>query len=546
MLKKILCLAAATLYLNTITCQAAIPDAGADLKRFNNVGEYYKKEKELYQEKAVPDKDDVVNKAEQEIKNNPQDNVVISISKITVDKSAILSDEEVREITKKYEGLELGLKDLYKAVNDINELYKNKSYISAKAVLPPQKIEEGVVRIQLVEGRFGDFLIEGNKYTRNAYITDRISSNSGDLVKLDQLQKDIFYFNNTNDVRLKAELRPGKKFGTTDCILKLEEPNEWQSTIFSDNAGRSESGLYRMGMVIANNSVFGNREALVISPTWTKGTVAGSVSYTAPVGNYGARIGVSYSKNQIDIISGPFESMEIAGDSSDVGINVTQPITVEAKRKVEGYAEMHWKDSSTDFFGNTLLDTKVKTITLGSNMRIMDDKGLWYNQYSVTRVAADKKDAYSGKVFSRFNLSAIRQQLLDSERTLIWRFSGQVTSDHELPSSEQFSLGGMSTVKGYVEGLLSGDQGYYAGIEYNFPLQFSKKMKGLVFVDHGSTYNGYNNGTHSKEFLTSTGLGIMMNYSPDFFGKIIIGFPVASSKEHDKSRIHFFLQSNIK
>lgn len=548
MLKKLLCIATVTLYLNSVHCQAAaIPDAGAgtDLKRSMDISEYYKKEKELSQEKTAPDTDNVVNKTEQEIEKNGQDNVVITIRKIVVDQSEILSEAEIKQITEKFEGRELGLNDLYQAINEINDLYKKKSYITARAFLPPQKIEDGVVRIQLVEGRFGDFSIEGNKYTNSTYITNRISSNRGDLLKLDQLQKEIFHFNNTNDIRLRAELRPGKTFGTTDCILRLDEPALWQTTLFSDNAGRSESGLYRMGMTIVNNSLFGNRETLMLNPVWTRGTLAGSVAYSAPVGRQGARVGINYSKNQVDIISGPYHSMDIAGDSSDVGFSATIPFIVEAKRKVEGYGELHWKDSSTDFSGNTLLKNKVKTATLGSSIRMIDSKGIWYSQNSITRLSADQKDSYSSRKFTRVNLSAIRQQVLDNDRMLVWRLSGQLSNDRELPSTEQFSLGGMSTVKGYVEGLASGDQGCYMGVEYNFPLQFSQKVKGLVFADYGSTYNSYHNGTHSKEFLTSMGLGITMNYTPDFFGKIVVGFPVNASKDYDKTRIHFFLQSNI-
>ncbi|MEN6567074.1 MAG: ShlB/FhaC/HecB family hemolysin secretion/activation protein [Veillonellales bacterium] len=509
-------------------------------------GEFNKKEKELYQEKVVPNQDNVVNKTTIETEQPRQGSVKITVSKIITNKSEILTEEEIRTVTAKYEGQELELKDLYQAVAALNELYKTKSYITAKAILPPQKIENGVVKIQLVEGHFGKFLFEGNQHTKSSYIKDRISLHNGDLVKLDQLQKDIFYFNNTNDIVMRAELRPGKEVGTTDCILRLQEPEEWQTTLFTDNGGRSESGLYRTGMVIVNNSLFGNRESLVINPTWTRGTTGGSISYTIPVDSFGTRMGVSYSKNQTDIISGPYQSMDIAADSTDVGLSITHPFIVEARRKVEGYGELHWKDSSTDFFGNTLLDTKVKTAAIGSNIRTIDAKGVWYSQYSFTGISATKKDAYNDRNFWRFNLSLIRQQALADDRSLIWRLSGQMTDKSELPSTEQFSLGGMSSVKGFTEGMLSGDQGYYAGLEYDFPLQFSQQIKGMVFMDHGYTYNSFDNGAQSRDYLTSTGFGVILNCAPNIFGKVVVGFPLNSSREHDTTRIHFFLQTNIK
>ncbi|NLP41586.1 MAG: ShlB/FhaC/HecB family hemolysin secretion/activation protein [Veillonellaceae bacterium] len=537
MLKKTVVMAAAALAVSSI-CQAAVSDAG--------IGDYYKKEQKLYQKDALPSSDNILNKVEQEKDAAKPDNIIIAIRKINTNKSAILSDAELKGIKEKYEGRELGLSDLYKAVAEINALYKAKSYITAKAVLPPQKIENGIVKIQLVEGRFGEFLIQGNRHTEDSYFKNRLSLSSGDLVKLDQLQKDIFYFNNTNDVALRAELRPGKEFGTTDCILLVKEPAKWQTTMFADNAGRDESGLYRAGIVVTNNSLFGNRETLTLNPTWTKGTMGGSIAYSAPVDKLGTRLGFSYSKNQVNIVSGPYESMDIAGDSSDVGLSISHPFAVTANRKVEGYAELHWKDSSTDFFGNTLLDSEVKTATLGSSIRTIDNKGVWYSQYSLTGISASKKDAYTDKHFWRFNLSAIRHQALADRRSIIWRLSGQMTNNSELPSSEQMSLGGMSSVKGYHEGVLCGDQGYYIGVEYNFPLHDANKFKGLLFLDHGSTYNSFTNGSQSHDFLTSTGIGVVFSSSPGLFGKVVVGIPLNSSKEHDKTRIHLFLQSKIK
>ena len=65
-------------------------------------------------------------------------------------------------------------------------------------------------------------------------------------------------------------------------------------------------------------------------------------------------------------------------------------------------------------------------------------------------------------------------------------------------------------------------------------------------MDHGCTYNSFNNGVHSKDYLTSAGIGMILNYRSNFFGKIVVGFPLNSSKERDTTRIHFFLKTNIK
>lgn len=527
--------------LQTGVSQAA-PDPGFDLKRSSELSEYYKQEAELRKPKPA-DTANVVDNTQQIVEDQQQDTIIIHVNKINVDKSEILSAAEIGGITAKYEGREVKPSELYQAVREINELYRAKKYITAKAILPPQTITDGIVRIQLIEGRFGEFQLE-SKHTNHKYVTDRIVLKKGDLVKLDQLQNDIYYFNATNDIKLQAELKPGKEHGTTDCVLHLEEPERWQSILFSDNAGRRESGQYRIGAVFTNASLFGNREALVISPVWTKGTLAGSVSYSFPVNLRGTRLGISYSKNQVDIISGPYETMDIQGDSSDVGISLTNPVVVEPKKKVETYLDLHRRISSTDVSGTSWIASEIKTAAAGLTFRTVDDKGVWFSQYSLTYIDANQKNLPKNS-YSRMNVSAIRQQIINEQEMLVLRFSGQTTADRDLPSSEQFSLGGMSSVKGFAEGLVTGDMGYYIGLEYGFPLQ-SNKYKGFVFIDHGSTYNRLGNGSHDKNYLTSAGFGVTMNFSKDVFGRIAVGIPLDATKAYDNARIHFLLQSALR
>lgn len=538
MLNKSMLITLAAMCVSSI-CQAAVSDAG--------IGDYYKKEQELYQGKTAINQGEVTDNAVKPAEPSTSDNITVDVTQFLFTHSDILQEQELRNVAAKFEGKRLSIKEIYQMIDEINALYKTKKFVTAKAVLPPQRIENGIVKIQLIEGRLGVYQMEGNQHTSDHYITDRLKMKNGDLLDLGQLQNDIFHFNNTNDIVMRAELRPGEKPGTTDCVLRVQEPDEWQASLFTDNAGREESGLYRTGMVLSNNSLFGHREALVLNPTWTRGTMAGSASFTMPVDTWGTRVGVSYSKNQTNIISGPYEALDIDGESSDIGVSLTSPLFLDAKRKIDGYIEFHSKKSDTSFFGNNLLDTKTRTLTAGESFRVVSDKTIWYSQLSATGVSSTQQDNYTDKHFSRYNLSVIRQQEVSKDTSLIWRLSAQLSPDAQLPSTEQFSLGGMSSVKGFEESLVSGDQGYYLGVEYNFPLcRADNALKGLLFLDNGSAYNKYENGVRTEDHLTSAGVGLIINHSPDVFAKIVVGVPIDASREHDKTRIHFFLQSALK
>ena len=57
----------------------------------------------------------------------------------------------------------------------------------------------------------------------------------------------------------------------------------------------------------------------------------------------------------------------------------------------------------------------------------------------------------------------------------------QLTDDHSMPSSEQFAVGGVSTVRGLPEGARMGDTGYLVSAELSYPIM--QKVQGVMFID---------------------------------------------------------------
>ncbi len=458
------------------------------------------------------------------------------INKIEINKTEVLTDQELAGILNLYQNREVTITELNQAVAEINQLYRQKGYLTCKAILPPQKIENGVVEIKLVEGRLGEIFVEGNNYTDEVYFLKRISLKEADLFQLQSLENDLQYFNNTNDgVQLKAELAPGKKTGTVDLYLKAAERPHTQYALFMDNAGRDQTGLYRLGFSAANNSLIGYQDRLSLFLLRAEGTVAGSVSYDFPLSIKGSRLGIGYSKNQTQIIAGDFQSVDIQGDYSEYNLSLTKPMLVEEYKKVDGFFELHVKESDTYFSGAKLLTADVKTAVVGFANQSVDEKGIWNFRNSFTRGELGEK-----QLFSKYNLSFVRQKSLE-KGVLTTTFTGQLTTDHMLPSSEQFSIGGMATIRGYEEGRLTGDQGYCFNVEVSE--QINEKLQGFIFLDHGGVfpYKGNEEEINHDDYLTSTGLGFLVNIKKNLTGKIVLGLPLELD---DEPAFHFSLQTN--
>lgn len=526
---------------------------GAVQTRETEIREQYELKRKL-EEAQEPRPQDGVTDRTREAPAPPADGGTrIIVKHIVADRSEILSEEEVRSVLSSYEGKEMTIRELFTVVEKINELYRAKGYLTARAVLPPQKVEEGTVRIKLVEGRVGSLAVEGNRYTRDGYIINRLSFKEGDLVRLNILEDDLFYFNSTNEVKVRAELKPGKASGTTDVIVKAQESDNYRVSMFVDNAGGRTVGEERIGLTLQAMSLFGFRDALTLGGMVAHGTESGHISYDIPVTSAGTRVGVSHEYSSIRITSGPYKSLNVEGDSYNSGLVLNHPVLVKRTYSVNGFAGFNLKRSSTDFDNETLSTTRTRILVAGGELLAIDGYGTWFSRHAITQ---GFNDFGGDRSFFKYNGDIVRSLNLPGESMVLLRASGQVSANNLLSSSEQFQIGGVATVRGFYEGLLIGDDGYFVSAEANLPLfprdasifdiRLRQTVKGAVFIDHGGAfpYKGAGQAIDHNDYLTSAGIGFLLNFTKNFSGRIDVAFPLGGRDiDPGTARVHFSLRA---
>lgn len=511
-------------------------------------GDGYNLDAAMRQKPAPPDTRSPVEKPDESVQPEQEQgsDVKFLLTKLNIDPSEILTKAEITAITAKYEGREVSVKEVNAAVQEINQLYAQKQNVIARAVLLPQKVQDGVVNIKLAESHVGKYRIEGTKYTSDEYLTQRMALKGGDLLKLDQLEQDVIRFNKTNGMQLKVVLIKGEKFGTTDVILKAAEQPRQEGVLFSDNAGSESTGEYRQGAVWTLNSLCGGGDSLSLNTTYSRGNTGGGISYQVPIDYMGTQLGFSYSKNQDDIVSGLFQSLQISGESTDASISINHPFTTTLSTKRNLYGEIHQKKSDTYFSDVNLQGFTVKSAVLGLSEQKYYSRGMIYQNFSLTTGYAytDFNATNTRQAFSKFNFSYANRMAVKNNCAILLRASGQYNGHRRknLSSTEQFTLGGFSTVRGYKEGALpGGDSGYFLSGEFHFPMG---KTEGVAFIDHGGafSYNGETTPNNRDCYLTSMGVGVIASIAKNTSLQVFLGVPIVNGKYNDGARCHFYLQ----
>ncbi len=445
----------------------------------------------------------------------------IRVERFEVDASQILSAQEVDAVLAPLRGQTVSLAELQAAVARINELYDARRALTARAVLPTQTVKDGVVRIRLVEAKTGELRISGQQALAGDYVRDRLHLSQDALLSVPALEEDLAKFNRLNETQLRANVVPGKRFGTTDVEITVSEPKRLRADLFADNAGRETTGRGRVGAVLRGSNWLADSDTASLTATTARGSNSLAGSYSLPINRHDTRLELSASHGDIRIIRGPFQPLEITGRSHDVSVGVSQPLVTEAERAWSTYARVSDRQSRSSFSGFKQTHETQRVMTFGLAGDRLTDGHAWFLDQ---QLVVGSTDLAGDASFMYYRAQGNRLDRLGERTQLISRAALQLSQNRLLPSGEQFQVGGAYTVRGYSEGLVSGRHGYQLSVEIRQGLGAieylerdpnAPRWQWLAFIDHGAAIAyrpGNLKAVQRDDFLTSAGVGVVMDW----------------------------------
>lgn len=433
-------------------------------------------------------------------------NVRFVLKRVDFSSSVLLKPAELEAAVKPYEGREVDGSELAAMLDAVNNLYRDRKITTARAVLKNQPIVDGVVHVELVEGRLGKVAISGKRHVSDRYLAKRLDLREGEVVDSDELRRHLVTLNRTTDLQARALLQPGAARGLTDVQLEVQEPSRLALDGFVDNGGVDNTGRNRVGLQGHVYSLLGIDDMLDGNVAHSSGGNDGSVSYSVPLFPNNGRLGVSYAHSQINVINEAFRNIHIEGTSSVTSLNYNQPLIATLNWLFSGLGSYSITDSSTHIGGQSIADTRTNAWTLGASLAHQSDGQRWGATQLVTRIRSDEpmlgKTSFTIAPGSAYFIQRLGQSKWAVRADLGWQFS----ASSNLPSANLFQIGGPGSVRGYERGVLSGARGYYADLEVH--RSFSERLDAFGFVDHGQVHSAY----PGTQQITGAGVGGSYTY----------------------------------
>jgi hemolysin activation/secretion protein len=485
----------------------------------------------------------------------------VFVNSIQVAPSEILLQDEIKPIIQGLVGRNVFVADIQDAIDQINNLYAKKGYVTARAYLPEQTVQNGNIYIDLIESKVGNITVQNNKWTKGKYITDRMPQDQGELFDIVELEKDVLEFNRYNEgVNLTANLRAGVKPGTTDIELVTHENFPFHLVGVMDNAGRQTTGSIRGGAMLYADSLFKVRDKMSVGSYFSGGAVSPFFDYNIPVNRKDGRVGFMFSTNQAKLKYGSLSGLDIRSRAYQYSLYYSQPVVRKPGFELKTYTALNYKRARlssdipilNEWIGNL---EEVTSAEIALQMRKDTKYGIWYLNQGVS---------YSAPLFNelsnyvKINGGVVR--LHDFSHGVI----GQVRSNYQvipgdkhIPYLDQFQTGGLATVRGYSEGVMIGKNGGFLSGELMFPFLpreigrekkipfVGKYVKGALFADAAGIFPAAREDVYGGSyFLASLGMGLRIQLPGDLSARLYWGYPLINNAwESDRKygRFHFEL-----
>lgn len=445
----------------------------------------------------------------------------LQVTSFRLSGNSAIAEPELQALLKDLQARTVSLGELQAGANRITRLYRERGYPLARAYIPAQEIDGGVVEIAVLEGHYGEVLVQNNSRTRSSALAPLEAIKSGDAVRAGPLESTLLLLNDTPGVEIKSTLQPGASVGATDLLVEVQPGPLVSGSIDLDNYGNRFTGEYRLGASLNINSPLGLGDRLSMRAMGSDEKQRyHRVAYQLPIGAWATQVGVAYSDMDYQLAR-DFEELDAHGNARIASAYLVQPLL--RSRDLSLYAQLQFDDKrlkdDIDLF-STKSDKRSRVVTASLSGNNRDDfLGGGVNSFSLAwsqgslnidgeqNQLTDDLSAGTRGRFHKINPSLLRLQRMTNRFTLYTQIQGQ-WSDGNLDSSEKISLGGIYGVRAYPQGEASGDQGWLANIELRYALTQSWQL--LTFADHGRVRlnaKAWDDGENHRS-LSGAGIGV--------------------------------------
>ena len=477
----------------------------------------------------------------------PEDSkrVKFVLRQLLIQGKSIYDKRTFKPLYNKYLNKKLALGDIYEIAQKITNKYRNDGYILSKAIVPPQKIDNGVVYLRIIEGYIDKINVQGPirgpRKLINQYKKKILKSRP---LRTVDLERYLLLIDDLPGVRAKSVLTPSEEKSSATTMTLILADKAFEGHAGTDNRGSKFNGPYEFSGGLTVNSLLGDYSRAGLNGVVTSQTeelLFMNGFYDVPINFEGTRIFLSGSVSESEPGSS-LKQFDINGDSSTITLQLIHPFLRSRAKNLTGYLGFTGRNSKTKILGSLDSEDRLRVMNLGFSYDYSDEyKGInlirlglsqGLNIFKATESGSSNLSRSQGKSdFTKLTGSFLRIQNLAPTWNLLGAASWQYSFD-KLLASEEFGVGGAQYGRAYDSSEITGDHGIAFKVELQKAFRpawdYLSDLQLYGFLDYGSVWNKVKTSTGAEQQdLISIGLGTKFNLTDSISGYLEINKPVS-------------------
>ncbi|MBI4937131.1 MAG: ShlB/FhaC/HecB family hemolysin secretion/activation protein [Nitrosomonadales bacterium] len=454
------------------------------------------------------------------------------IGSYLVEGATLLTKGEIAAAVAPYTGKNRDFSDVQRALETVEDLYARHGYSAVRVSLPEQELELGVVRLRVVESRFGKVGVKDNRHFSEASVLRALPSlRGGGTPSSRQIARELRLANENPARQMNVVLKAGQKDDEVDAnvIVTDSAPGAW--TLTADNTGSTETGRARLGLTYRHANLFDRDHVAGLqfqtSPQYpSRVTVLGG-SYKIPLYESGNSVEFFGGYSNVNSVVGGLTNFQGGGTLFSARYN--HPMDRLGRFEPRLSLGLDWRDfkriEQTNPPPSTVIYNEIVTVPASLAYSLQgkfarSDLGLHAS------LSANLPGAGKGRVsdFAAYDpLGLLRPDAHYRVLRYGANYAQQIAGDWQVRAllsgqwsrnvlvlGEHMRLGGADGVRGFSEGAENGERGLRWSLEGYTPdlVTGGSSIRALAFFDAGEVRP--TDGV--KSFISSAGAGLRASF----------------------------------
>lgn len=400
------------------------------------------------------------------------------IDKIIFLGASHMSADEETDLTAPYEKTCMNVEAIQNILSDITLFYIEKGYITTRAYLPAQDLTKGTLTINIVPGKVS--AIEASDATKLGSLNNIFPGVVGNDLNLRDFEQGIDQLNRLASNNVSLDFKPGNVAGDSIIVLNNRPAKFWHANVAIDNYGSKTTGRNQIAASVSLDNLTGFHDLISLTQKYTlplndpsKQSKSTSFLFSVPYGYSTFTTGVNFSDYDSRLITPAASVFHLSGDNRTIYATLDHVLYRDQTDKLSVHATLTHDDVASYIDGAELtvssrvltfmeLGIDYKTVLFGGNAHFGADFTRGLNWFNALQDPSGLAGSFPHAQFNKISIDAGYTRsftAMDKNLSFSTQFRGQY-APHVLYGSQQFSVGGIYSVRGYYEESLANDIGF--------------------------------------------------------------------------------------